>query len=231
MSQLALPLRLQDHAVFATFWPAGNEQAVAFVERIADQSGSSGCWLWGPAAVGKSHLLQATCEGLGPSAAYLPLEELRGAGPGILEGLADRAVLCLDDIHSVTGESAWELALFGLFNAVSDAGGVIVAASAAPQRESGIKLPDLESRLATLPTFQLRPLGESGRAAALQLRARHRGLKLPDETAKYLLNRQRRDMASLYALLDRLDAEALVAQRRLTIPFVKSVLGSGQEGD
>jgi hypothetical protein len=31
-------------------------------------------------------------------------------------------------------------------------------------------------------------------------------------------------MASLYRLLDRLDAEALRAQRRLTIPFVKSVL-------
>jgi hypothetical protein len=32
-------------------------------------------------------------------------------------------------------------------------------------------------------------------------------------------------MASLYALLDRLDAEALRAQRRLTIPFVRSVVG------
>jgi hypothetical protein len=31
-------------------------------------------------------------------------------------------------------------------------------------------------------------------------------------------------MASLYALLDKLDLEALRAQRRLTIPFVKDVL-------
>ncbi len=227
MSQLALPLQLQDHAVFATFLPTGNEPAVAFVERIASQLATAGCWLWGPTAVGKSHLLQAVCERLGHAAAYLPLGELRDTGPGILEGLGDRVVLCLDDIGQVTGNADWELALFGLFNAMTDAGGVIVAAAAAPQRESGVDLPDLASRLATLPTFQLRPLDEASRAAALQLRARHRGLKLPDETAKYLLNRQRRDMASLYALLDRLDAEALVAKRRLTIPFVKSVLGSG----
>jgi chromosomal replication initiation ATPase DnaA len=31
-------------------------------------------------------------------------------------------------------------------------------------------------------------------------------------------------MASLYLLLDKLDTEALIAQRRLTIPFVREVL-------
>jgi DnaA family protein len=51
-----------------------------------------------------------------------------------------------------------------------------------------------------------------------------RGLDLPVETANYLLTRRKRDMASLYALLDRLDLESLNAQRRLTIPFVKTVL-------
>ena len=44
------------------------------------------------------------------------------------------------------------------------------------------------------------------------------------ETARYLLKRSRRDMASLYGLLDKLDLEALRAQRRLTIPFVRDVL-------
>ncbi len=33
-------------------------------------------------------------------------------------------------------------------------------------------------------------------------------------------------MATLYGLLDRLDAASLVAQRRLTVPFVKEVLES-----
>jgi DnaA family protein len=38
--------------------------------------------------------------------------------------------------------------------------------------------------------------------------------------------RSKRDMRSLYELLDKLDLEALRAQRRLTIPFVKDVLQS-----
>lgn len=227
MSQLALPLQLQDHAVFETFWGARNEQAVAMVRGIADSPGESGCWLWGPVAVGKSHLLQAACERAGASAVYLPLGDLLSAGPGILDGLSDRSLLALDDLQCVAGREGWEMALFTLFNAVSDAGGAMIVAATASQRESGIRLPDLASRLAALPTFQLRSLDETDRGAALQLRARHRGLDLPDETARYLLSRQRRDMASLYALLDRLDAEALAAQRRLTVPFVRSVL----EGD
>ncbi len=35
-------------------------------------------------------------------------------------------------------------------------------------------------------------------------------------------------MASLYAMLDKLDAEAMIAKRRLTIPFVKEVLDLSQ---
>jgi DnaA family protein len=102
----------------------------------------------------------------------------------------------------------------------------VVSAVTAP-RASGIALADLRSRMQRLATFQLRGLDDAARMEALQLRARHRGLELPDETARYLMSRSRRDMRSLYELLDRLDLEALRAQRRLTIPFVKDVLQSG----
>ena len=75
-----------------------------------------------------------------------------------------------------------------------------------------------------LPAFHLHPLDEREKQNALKLRARHRGLELPDDTARFMTRHSRRDMTSLYALLDKLDSEALVAQRRLTIPFVKAVM-------
>ena len=102
-------------------------------------------------------------------------------------------------------------------------GQLVVSAIVSP-RESGIRLPDLASRLSQLPAFRLRTLAESERLHALRLRAALRGLELPEETARYLLTRSRRDMGSLYALLDTLDREALRAQRRLTVPFVRGVL-------
>jgi DnaA family protein len=51
-----------------------------------------------------------------------------------------------------------------------------------------------------------------------------RGLELPQETARWLQRRFPRDMHSLYGLLDTLDEAAIVAQRRLTVPFIRSVL-------
>jgi DnaA-homolog protein len=222
--QLALPLRLADHAVFESYWAPPDDTLVAFLERLAAEPADGGCWIWGPAAAGKTHLLQAVCDRLGDEAMYLPLELLAGSGPALLEGLASRRCLCLDDLDVVAGQPAWEEALFALLNELADRRGTVVASARGAPRESGIELPDLKSRLSRLPVFHLRPLAEPERVAALQLRAGHRGLELPEETARYMLRRGRRDMASLYAMLEGLDAESLKAQRRLTIPFVRDVL-------
>ena len=69
-------------------------------------------------------------------------------------------------------------------------------------------------------------LDEAEQQQALKLRARVRGFELPDETLQWLQRRFPRDMASLYELLDALDEAALVAQRRLTIPFIREVLNA-----
>lgn len=229
MSQLALPLKLQDHAVFESFWPAGNDELVAFLADIAATGNGPGGWIWGAPAIGKTHLLQALCARSGDRAVYLPLRTLADAGPEILEGLASRHFICLDDVDRVAGDSAWENGLFELYNQSMDNGGVIVATASAAQRECKFVLADLNSRFSLLPTFHMHALDEAGRIKAMQLRAGHRGLDLPADTANYLLNRSKRDMASLYSLLDELDSAALEAKRHLTVPFVKEVLASRQQ--
>lgn len=229
MSQLALPLQLADHAVFASFLGTGNEALVATLSALADGEPGQGCWIRGAPATGKTHLLQAVCDRAGDRSVYLPVAMLVEAGPAILDGLSNRELVCIDDVDCVAGRRDWELALFKLCNELQDNNGQLIVAAGSAPRETGIALADLESRLSRLPVFQLRPLDEQQRAAALQLRASHRGLELPDETAAYLLKRSRRDMRSLYALLDRLDLAALRAKRRLTIPFVRDVMRSLDE--
>ncbi len=224
MTQLVLPLQLADHAVFASFLDHGNETLVSTLAGLSSGGAGQGCWLWGSPATGKTHLLQAVCEQAGDRSVYLPLDMLAAAGPDILEGLASRGLVCIDGIDHVAGQDVWEIALFNLFNDLQEAGGQLIVSARAAPRECGIVLADLASRMSRLPVFQVRALDEQQRVAALQLRAKHRGLELPDDTAAYMLKRSRRDMASLYALLDKLDHEALRAQRRLTIPFVRDVL-------
>ena len=227
MTQLALPLRLADHAVFTSFFERGNEALVATLTEVArGTAGGHGCWLWGATSTGKTHLLQAVCESAGDRSVYVPLAMLADAGPLILEGLERRQLVCLDDIEMVAGDADWEAALFALLNQVFDLGGQLVVAANTAPRESPIGLADLASRLSRLPVFRVHALDEAERVEALKLRARHRGLDLPDETANYLLRRSRRDMASLYELLDKLDLAALQAKRRLTVPFVRDVMAA-----
>jgi DnaA family protein len=225
MTQLALPLRLADHAVFSSFFGRGNESLVATLTGVAGGTADGhGCWIWGAAATGKTHLLQAVCESAGDRSVYVPLKMFADAGPLILDGLERRQLVCLDDMDAVAGDADWEEALFALLNQVFDLGGQLVVAASTAPRECPIELADLASRFSRLPVFRVHTLDEAERVEALQLRARHRGLDLPDETANYLLKRSRRDMASLYELLDKLDLEALRAKRRLTVPFVRDVL-------
>ncbi len=224
MSQLALPLTLPDHAVFASFLAVGNEALAAALVAIANGDGAHGAWVWGARATGKTHLLQAVCDVAGDRAAYVPLRALLESGPDVLDGLANRAVVCIDDIDRMAGNADWEAALFELCNQIFDANGQLVVAGRIAPRERRIGLPDLASRLARLPVFKLQALNDEQRVQALQLRSSQRGLTLRDDAARFVVTRSRQDMASLYELLDRLDLAALRAKRRLTIPFIREVL-------
>jgi DnaA family protein len=147
-----------------------------------------------------------------------------GLGVGVLEGLPQLSCLCLDDLESVLGQGEWERGVFALLRELEDGGGRLVLAANAPPALLKWALPDLASRCAAGAVFQLRGLSEAEQQAALKLRARLRGVELPDETLQWLQRRFPRDMGSLYALLDTLDEAALIAQRRLTIPFIREVL-------
>jgi len=155
----------------------------------------------------------------------MPLRDLARLGVGVLEGLRQLECLCLDDLDEVVGQLEWERALFGLVQAVEEGGRRLVAAAEAPPALLKWALPDLGSRFAASAVFQLRVLDEDEQHSALQLRAKLRGVDLPEETWRWLQRRYPRDMAKLYELLDTLDEAALVAQRRLTVPFIREVLG------
>ena len=227
MQQLPLGVRLPDRAVFASFLPARNAQAVDHLRQVADAQLAGTTWLCGSQGAGKTHLLQAVCAQANTrmSAAYVPLRELGKLGVGVLDGLRQLECLCLDDLDEVAGQLEWERELFGLWREIEDSGGRLVTAAQSPPALLQWALPDMGSRFSASAVFQLRVLDEAEQQAALQLRARLRGFELPEETSRWLQRRYPRDMKRLYELLDTLDEAALVAQRRLTVPFIREVLG------
>lgn len=229
MHQLPLGVRLPDRAVFESLLPAGNAQALKHARTVA--AGEAGLtWICGPSGAGKTHLLQAICAVAGGSrrAGFVPLGELAALGVGVLEGLPQLNCLCVDDLESVVGRLEWERALFTVLREFAEGGGSLVLAARSPPALLGWSLPDLASRCAAAAVFQLRPLDESEQRLALKLRARLRGLELPEETLRWLQRRFPRDMRRLCELLDTLDEAALAAQRRLTVPFIRDVLARSE---
>lgn len=221
--QLVLSVGLRDSATFANFHPGSNAAALHVLQKATEPF----VYLWGAPGSGRSHLLQAACHAetaRGGTPAYLPLSELVQVGVELLEGMEQMPLVCLDDMQVVAGDPVWEEALFYLYNRLRDAGGRVLAAADAGPATLGVTLADLRSRLAWGPVFQLHTLDDAGKLAALQLRARGRGMALSDEVGAFLLRRCPRDMQALFELLERLDQASLAAQRRLTIPFVRELI-------
>ena len=183
-------------------------------------------YLFGAIGSGRSHLLQAACHDLpAGEALYLPLEQLLAMPAGdVLAGVENLALVCLDNIDLVVGDAAWEEALFHLINRTRASGcRLLVSANSAP-RQLGAQLADLQSRLSWGVVFQLPELADKDKLQILQFRAWRRGMQLSDESARYILARAARSLGELMDLLELLDKASMVAQRPLSIPFIRSAL-------
>lgn len=226
--QIPLSVSLRDDARFENFYAQGNELVCASLKAVASGAGEQFTYIWGSPGVGCTHLLQAVCheaDPIGRSAAYLPLDELKPMGAGILEGMEYLDLVCIDGISAVAGERAWEEALFHFFNRIREQGNTLIIAATAAPRHLGINLPDLASRLSWGMVFQVQPLSDETKLKAIQMRASARGLEFSDEVTRFLLHHASRNMNDLACLLDTLDQASLSAKRKITIPFIKEVTG------
>ena len=225
--QLTLGVRLSEAHQFSNFVPGRNQAAMAALRQLAGGAYGPLVYLWGSAGSGKTHLLEAACAEAGVdgrATAYVPLLSNAELDPVMLAGLESARLVCIDDVHAIAGLRFWEEALFHLYNQ-AEAGGVPIAVAAdRPPFALPLVLNDLKSRLSAGTVFKTRELNDSGRGRALAARAKARGFEFPEEAVRYLLNRGPRDMHSLMAVLDRLDALSLSEQRKLTVPLVREVL-------
>lgn len=227
MQQLPLGVQLEVSSRFETFCAGRNLAAVAELCSLRRQPAQPALWLCGASGTGKTHLLQATCVRVserGGTAAYLPLARGAGIGPELLAGLEQLDAVLLDDLDKAAGDTAWEHALFKLYNELQEHGGRLIVSAQRPPSRVSFGLADLASRLAAASVHVLRPLPEAEQAEALLARAAARGLELPAETLTYLLHRAPRDFGTLCRLLDELDSASLATQRRLTVPLAREVL-------
>ncbi len=223
--QLPLPLRFPSHQRFEDFQTGSNASAVAAVRHAAEGGGS--VFLAGPPSSGKSHLLIAACQNSSSEVAvqYLPLDHVKPHAAAALAAVRTPGLIAIDEVDALAGDPVAQIALFDLFNRVAqESGTLLIAARSLPLRLP-LELPDLVSRLSSLPAFELTPIDDADRRTVLIHYARARGFELDEAVLDFLFRRHARDLSALLRLLDRVDRESMAAQRRVTVPFLREIIG------
>lgn len=230
--QMPLKIGLRDDACFETFVTEQESLAVALnaVQSALKQPSGNAFYLYGESGAGKTHLLQAACRYVtekGQASVYLPMQD-EGLPliPDVLVGLEQTPLVCLDDMERIIGQPKWELALANLLTKSSVQGHNVILAGEQSVVAWSLVTPELTKALMTVLPIKLASLNDKEEVImALQRHAKRLGIELSQEVGNYLVKQFSNDLQELLAVLKMLDQASLVEKRRLTLPFVKKVLG------
>ncbi len=218
MTQMLLGISPEWIPTFSNFVAGRNGELLTVLESALSTNGSERLlYIWGEQGGGKSHLLQAMmqqAQGMGRHAVY--------ACGRMPEGAAD--VVVVDDVEKL--DEASQIGLFAVYNQQRESGGLLLVSGNAAPAQLQLR-DDLRTRLGWGLVYQVQPLNDEEKAAALQQHAAARGFSLPLEVTQYLLRHGRRDLPSLLATLDALDERCLQMKRTPSVPLLKEVMNAG----
>jgi DnaA-homolog protein len=214
MTQLLLDITPEWVPSLENFVAGRNVELLSALRHALAGDSSERCfYLWGETGCGKSHLLQAA------------VRQARAAGQSAICLSRDvpqpMQVVAVDDVEGL--DEAAQVELFELYNRQRESGGMLLVSGTQAPAHLGLR-DDLRTRLGWGLVYQVHALNDEEKSHALQQHARARGFTLPPEVVHYLLRHGRRDLPSLLAVLDALDAQCLRLKRSPTVPLLKEVM-------
>ena len=229
-SQLSLDIKVENYATFNNYYVTdSNQQLVTHLQDvILNNNQDQYLYLWGKKGSGKTHLLCAIsdcAEKHGYKALNISLQEVINCSNNIANSLFDNIAMFDIILDVVSGNRMWQELLFDLYNQCLDNKIKLIISSNQAINDMNLSLSDLKSRLLWGVRYHLTELDDHEKIAALKLHAKNKAMDLSDEVANYIIKRCSRNMNSLCNILDQLDKASWKKQRKLTVPFIKGVLG------
>lgn len=225
--QLTLNVGMREGHRFSSFFVTPENAELLGVLKRGFEQDFPQIFLWGETQAGKSHLLQAYCElyyRQGMMAAYLPLSSCAQYGIRVLAGVESKRLVAVDELDTIIGQRDWEVALMNLINTCRANNQPLIMAARTNPREMQCVLPDFASRLLWGPDYRVHPVHDEQCLQAMAWRAHKRGFELPEHVMKYIERHYPHNMATLMAVLDRLDAASLTRGRKITREFIREVM-------
>ena len=224
--QIPLAISFNDKSKFDNFLVGNNQELVNVLRDTTQTKQTSLLYIYAAKGSGKSHLLFSVinlAEHLQVEAIYLDLSNTE-ISPEMLNELDSAFIICLDNVHTWSGDDEKEKALFTLIEQVKHNAGSLIISSEQPPEKSHFVLKDLVSRLNSGLIYALRHLSVDQIGEAIKSRALDRGIKISDSVIKFLLNHSSRDINDLFLFLDKVDKASLREKRKITIPFLQTLL-------
>lgn len=226
---------------------ASNRLAHAACKASSAQPGTlyNPIFIHGNPGLGKSHLLQATCDAVmknhpGADVAYMSCETfvndfVRAIQNGQMQAFRDTARRCdvfvIDDVHFLGRREGSQEEFFHTFNALYQAKRQIILSGDAPPND----IKNLEERL--LSRFQwglVAPLDAPNREmrqAILQRKAKLRGVEIPEEVLDYIARHIDSSIRALEGALTTLITQAQLLDKPYTLDTVRALLPTYDAGD
>lgn len=217
MKQLILDLETAAAPSLANFAIGPNHELLHALQQFEDgTSGEHFLYLWGAAATGKSHLLQALAQQ--PGTRYISASTAKARHLLYEPGTT---LYLLDDCERLNPER--QIDAFALFNQIRENAGFLVSSAQMPPATLPVR-EDLRTRMGWGLIYQLHALTDADKIHALQQIAVTRGCNLSPAVLPWLITHYRRDMRSLTAVLDALGHYSIQTQRPMTLPLLRELL-------
>lgn len=218
MTQLLLDLKPETPPTLDNYVAGANTELLGRLRALAEADCFDNIYLWGAEGSGRSHLLAATA---GLARLRRPVVELAAAELGAELAAPSGALVVVDDVDRLGADA--QVALFRTFNSARLIGLSLLLSGPVAATKLGLR-EDLRTRIGQSLIYEVKPLSDDEKSAALRRHALLRGMKVDDGLVQYLLRHGRRDLPSLMAVLDGLDRSSLEQQRPATLPLLKEVM-------
>ena len=216
MKQLVLDLGADQAQSLDSFEVGQNAELAHLMHQFAERTSREHfAYLWGEAAAGKTHLLQALAATA--NSRYIAFD----APDSAFVYSPDISLYLLDDCNLLSAQA--QIDAFALFNQIREHGAYMVSTGPVPPAVLPVR-EDLRTRMGWGLIYQIHGLSDDEKIAALTHAAESRGLTLSASVLPYLLSHFKRDMRSLSTMLDALDQYSLETQRPVTLPLLRDLL-------